>query len=117
MLSVLEDIVDDDLSLDEKLITFWEDVIRSGLIGKDQISFNPLTPQELWMWRMNFRGLLFSKFKIPHEYIYPNIRINNLTSYGFKDTEVVNMSGVYIIDSDVLESIYEEYLTKYETKK
>ena len=113
MFSVLENIVDEDLALDESLLNYWEDLIGSDLITPDLLSFNEVTPQLLWKWRMNIRGLMYSEFRIPYEFIYPNIRVNGLTNYDLQDDKVKDITGFYLIDSKFLESKYEEYLIKY----
>ena len=114
MFSVLKDIADEDLFLNERLLNYWEDLIGSGLVKDDLLTFNEVTPQLLWKWRLNIKGLMYSEFRIPNEFIYPNIRINGLTNYDLKNDVVKDISGFYLIDSKFLESKYEEYLIKYE---
>jgi len=113
MLTVLQEAEEKVLSLDDKLITYWEDLINSGIITNDMLTFNPLTPQLRWKWRMNLRGLLIAEFNIPEIYVYPNIRINNISNYDFKSDKALEFEGIYIIDSSFLEKAYEDYLIKY----
>jgi len=113
MLSVLREVEDKVLSLDERLLTYWEDLINSGSITKDLLTYHSLTPQIRWKWRMNLRGLLITEFKIPEIYVYPNIRINGITNYEFNSDKILTMEGINIIDSSFLEKAYEDYLIKY----
>lgn len=112
MLTVLEDVKNKVLSLDKDLITYWEDVIATG-INKSLLTYVELTPQIRWKWRMNLRGLLIAEFSIPEIYVYPNIRVNNLTNYDFNSDKVLSLDGIYLIDSDFIEKKYEDYLVKY----
>jgi len=112
MLTVLEDVKNKVLSLDKDLITYWEDVIATG-INKSLLTYVELTPQIRWKWRMNLRGLLIAEFSIPEIYVYPNIRVNNLTNYDFNSGKVLSLDGIYLIDSDFIEKKYEDYLVKY----
>ena len=113
MLSVLKETDEKVISLDESLITYWEDIITSGVISDDILTFVPLTPQVRWKWRMNLRGLLIAELDIPEIYVYPNIRINNITNYDFKSDEALEIEGLNVIDSRFLEKKYEDYLIKY----
>jgi len=113
MLSVLKETDEKVISLDESLITYWEDIITSGVISDDILTFVPLTPQVRWKWRMNLRGLLITELDIPEIYVYPNIRINNITNYDFKSDEALEIEGLNVIDSRFLEKKYEDYLIKY----
>jgi len=113
MLTVLEETYEKVLCLDSKLINFWEDVINSGLITEDKIEENPVTAQLKYKWRRNLRGLLITEFKIPEIYVYPNVRINNVTNYSFNKDNIYLSDTIKVIDANFIESMYEDYLIKW----
>ena len=112
MVSVFNNI-DTEIDLDESLLNYWEDVLNSGLITKDLLTFREVSFQERYKWRMNLYGLFKCVLNIPRIYIYPNIRVNNITNYDFKGDIVRTMKGFYLIDPTFLESQYEKYLVRY----
>ena len=115
MLSVLSDYEGYDTpQLDEKLVNYWEDMISSGYITDDMVDVVTIEPYEVYKWLRDLRGLIITKFKIPEVYVYPNIRINNLTNYDFKITPDGKLiSELKIIKGEVLQDLYNDYLVKY----
>jgi hypothetical protein len=113
MFSVLQDVKDNNIILDDSLLTYWEDIVNSGIITNDLLSYMELTPQVRYKWRMNLRGLLVAELDIPQIYAYPNIRVNGLTNYDFKLNVIPDIKGLNIIDAEFLENAYQDYLIKY----
>ena len=112
MLSIRK-LIKKETSPNEKLLTYWDDLIRSGVLKDDDIETVEVDPYELWKWKRNFYGLLRTKFNIPLIYIYPNIIINGFTSYEFTEDKIVGNNQIKIIKPEVLERYYEIYLKRY----
>ncbi len=116
MLSVLSDYTNyNNPQLDERLLNYWENIIASGYITDDMVDIVTIEPYEVYKWIRDLRGLIKTKFKIPDVYIYPNIRINNLSNYDFKiDFERGKLpTKLKIIKGEILQDLYNDYLVKY----
>jgi len=117
MFKILENINDKTLSLNPELITFWEDCINVDFITDNDLVFNEIDKVKMLKWTRNLRGLLVAEMNIPEIYVYPNIRINNLTNFEFTPKWIYDHKGLYLIKSDLVESLYEQFLIKYKKNK
>jgi len=97
-----------ELKLDFYIQQEWENLVEFVKSQEDKISVEPVDNNYDMMFYGNFYGLLSNAFKIPADYWYITMRVNDLKS----PMDYNGFTNVKIINPEFLSNIYESIKQK-----